>query len=218
MNIGIDIDGVLLDFEREAVNLGTKMSVEENWPIDIDLSAYWDIQIFNWNDDQAKKFWDKYFIRYLTESPVREFAPEVIEKLQQEGDKIYLITARNEEELPVEHYGKMKQLTKDWLKFHNIKYEKLIFVEDKEKLPQCLENDVAVMIEDSPSNIQNISKQIKVIKYDCQYNKEVNGKNIITAYSWYHIYDIINKLKNNRQNAGLKRFIDSLYKNLNIKI
>ncbi len=197
MNIGIDIDGVLLDFEREAVNLGTKMSVEENWPIDIDLSAYWDIQLFNWNDEQAKKFWDKYFIRYLKESTVRKFAPEVIEKLQQEGDKIYLITARNEEELPIQHYGKMKQLTKEWLKNQNIKYDKIIFTTDEGKLQKCFENNIEVMIEDSPDNIQNISKQIKVIKFDCQYNRQITGPNVITVYSWYHIYDIINKLKNN---------------------
>ena len=47
------------------------------------------------------------------------------------------------------------------------------------------------MIEDSPDNIKNISNKIKVIKFDCQYNKHVNGENIITAYSWYHIYQII---------------------------
>ena len=51
------------------------------------------------------------------------------------------------------------------------------------------------MIEDSPKNIKNISSQIKVIKFDSQYNKEVNNKNVITAYSWYHIYNIINQLK-----------------------
>lgn len=195
MNIGIDIDGVLTDYERGAINLGTKMCVEENWPININLNGYWDTQMFNWNDSQAKKFWGRYFIKYITESPVREFAPEIISKLKQEGDKIYLITARNEEELEDKHYGTMKQLTKEWLELHNIKYEKLIFVEDKEKLPQCIENDVTVMIEDSPSNIKNISKQIKVIKFDCQYNKEVSNENVTTAYSWYHIYSLIQEMK-----------------------
>ena len=51
------------------------------------------------------------------------------------------------------------------------------------------------MIEDSPSNIENISTKINVIKFDCQYNKQITGKNVITAYSWYHIYDIIEKIK-----------------------
>lgn len=199
MNIGIDIDGVLLDFEREAVNLGTKMSVEENWPIKIDLNKYWEVEAFGWTQEQADKFWNRYLVKYVVESPARMFSQEIIEKLQQEENNIYIITARDEYGMPQEYYGKMQQLTKDWLNKQNIKYDKLIFAKGEEKLQQCLENNIDVMIEDSPDNIQNISKQIKVIKYDCQYNKEVNGENIITAYSWYHIYDIINKLKNNKQ-------------------
>ena len=89
----------------------------------------------------------------------------------------------------------MQELTKEWLKSKNIKYEKLIFAKDEEKLQQCLNNDVTVMIEDSPKNIQNISQKIKVIKFDCQYNKDVNNENITIAYSWYHIYSIIKNWK-----------------------
>ena len=97
--------------------------------------------------------------------------------------------------MPPEHYGEMQELTKQWLKKQNIQYDKLIFAKNEEKLQQCLENNIDVMIEDCPNNIQNISKKIKVIKFDCQYNKKELGENIITGYSWYHIYDIINQLK-----------------------
>ncbi len=195
MNIGIDIDGVLTDLERMIIDFGTKMCIEENIPININLGEYYEVPKFGWTEEQAIKFWNKYLVKYVTESNPRAFAPEIIEKLQQEGDKIYLITARNEYGMPPEYYGKMQQLTKEWLKKQNIKYEKLIFASDSEKLSQCLENKVDVMIEDSPSNMENISTKIKVIKFDCQYNKEVNNGNIITAYSWYHIYQIIKKMK-----------------------
>lgn len=40
--------------------------------------------------------------------------------------------------------------------------------------------------------MKKLGKQ--TIKFDCQYNKDIDGKNILTAYSWYHIYDIIRKL------------------------
>lgn len=193
MNIGIDIDGVLTDFQKQAIDYGTKMCAEENWAIHIDVSEYWEVKAFNWTDEQGQKFWDKYFIKYLTETPVRTFAPEVIEKLQQEGNKIVLITARTEDDMPPEDYGKMQQITKDWLKAKNIKYDKIIF--EKEKIQPCIENNIDVMIEDSPKNIEKLSKQIKVIKFDCQYNKDVNNENITTAYSWYHIYKIIKEMK-----------------------
>ena len=85
----------------------------------------------------------------------------------------------------------MEELTKEWLRKNNIIYDKLIFAGNKEKLQQCMDNNVDIMIEDSPDNIINISSKIPVIKYYCRYNKDIQGKNIITGYSWYHIYDII---------------------------
>ena len=66
------------------------------------------------------------------------------------------------------------------------------------------------MIEDSPNNIQNISKQIKVIKFDCQYNKQVSGPNIITAYSWYHIYKIIKELEGEKNGKNIRRCIKNI--------
>ena len=96
--------------------------------------------------------------------------------------------------MPSEYEGKMQELTQKWLSDNDIKYEKIIFADDENKLSNCIENNIDVMIEDSPINIKNISQKIKVIKFDCQYNKNINGENILTAYSWYHIYDIIRKL------------------------
>ena len=193
MNIGIDIDGVLTDLEKAIIDFGTKMSVEEKWPIKIDVSKYWEVEALEWTQEQADKFWNKYLVEYVVESKPRMFSEEIIEMLKKEENNIYIITARNEYGMPPEYYGKMQELTREWLKNQDIKYDKLIFARDSEKLHQCIENNVEIMIEDSPNNIEDIYKKIKVIKFDCQYNKQVNGENIITAYSWYHIYDIIKK-------------------------
>lgn len=194
MNIGIDIDGVLTNIGREIVDYATKMCVEEGWSINIKLNEYDENLMLGWNEEQCMKFWNKYIIKYFSETQVRTFAPEVIEKLRQEGHKIYIITARNDYGMPKEHYGEEQEITRRWLNSNNIKYEKLIFAKDEEKVNQCIENEIDIMIEDSPKNIKSISKQIKVIKFDCDYNKDVNNENIITAYSWYHIYDIIQKI------------------------
>ena len=200
MNIGIDIDGVLTNFERELLDYATKMCVEEKWPIDIKrLDQYDEEKTFNWNQEQAMKFWNKYLIKYFSETPVRTFAPEVIEKLRNDGHKIYIITARNNYGMPKGHEGEEQEITRKWLEDNNIKYEKLIFANDEEKLNRCKENEVDIMIEDSPDNIKRISKEIKMIKFDCQYNRKVNNKNVITAYSWYHIYDIITNLQNEKK-------------------
>ena len=195
MNIGIDIDGVLTDMEREITDYATKMCVEEQIPIKIDSTQYYESDSFDWNQEQVDKFWNKYLVPYVKEANSRKYAKEIIQELRKEENKIYIITARDESGMPEEYYGKMQQLTKEWLHKHEIEYDKLIFAKDKEKLQKCIENNVEIMIEDSPNNIKDISTKIKVIKFDCQYNKNVQNKNIITAYSWYHIYDIINKIK-----------------------
>ena len=195
MNIGIDIDGVLTDMEREITDYATKMCVEEQIPIKVDSTQYYESDSFDWNQEQVDKFWYKYLVPYVKEANSRKYAKEIIQELRKEENKIYIITARDESGMPEEYYGKMQQLTKEWLNKHEIEYDKLIFAKDKEKLQKCIENNVEIMIEDSPNNIKDISTKIKVIKFDCQYNKNVQNKNIITAYSWYHIYDIINKIK-----------------------
>ena len=193
MNIGIDIDGVLLDLERFAIDYGTKFCIEENLNLKINIQEYWEKLKFSWTEEQENKFWNKYIIKYFKQYQPREFASEIIKKLKKEGNKIYIITARNEEGLPQEEYGKSQEITKTWLNENNIEYDKLIFTPDSEKLEQCLKNNVEIMIEDSPTNIKNISEKIPVIKYNCSYNENILGKNIITTYSWYQIYDIINK-------------------------
>lgn len=193
MNIGVDIDGVLLDLERFAIDYGTKFCIEENLNLKINIQEYWEGLKFNWTEEQENKFWNKYIIKYFKQYPPREFASEIIKKLKKEENKIYIITARNEEGLPPEEYGKSQEITKAWLNENNIEYDKLIFAPDSEKLEQCLKNNVEIMIEDSPTNIKNISEKIPVIKYNCSYNENILGKNIITTYSWYQIYDIINK-------------------------
>lgn len=195
MNIGIDVDGVLTDLEKYIIDYGSKMCIEENWTLNIDIDKYWENKTFNWREEQGEKFWNKYLVHYVTEYTPRIFAQEVIEKLKQEGNNIYIITARDESGLPPEAYGKMQKLTKEWLRKNNISYNKLIFAANEEKLQKCIDNEVDVMIEDSPNNIINISSKIPVIKYYCRYNREIEGENIITGYSWYHIYRIIKEMK-----------------------
>ena len=207
MNIGVDIDGVLTDLERMALDFGTKMCVEENIPIELNLSKYWEIEKYNWTKEQEELFWNKNLVPYVVESNPRKFAPQILEKLQEEGNKIFIITARNESGMPPEYEGKMQELTKKWLLDNNIKYKKLIFTDDTNKLKNCIENNIDV-IGMAKSELEvcveiffvrgskmiGREQKIKVIKFDCQYNKDIDGKNILTAYSWYHIYDIIRKL------------------------
>ena len=91
--------------------------------------------------------------------------------------------------MPLEDREKMPEFTKKWLEDNKIYYDELVFKPDSEKLDYCLENGIDVMIEDSPNNVKNISSKMKVMCYNCMYNADIEGENIIRVYGWYDILE-----------------------------
>ena len=87
-----------------------------------------------------------------------------------------------------------KNIVLDWLRKNEIEYDKIIF-SPEDKLSICLENNIDVMIEDKPANINKISTRIPVICFHAGYNKNCIGNNIIRCYSWYDIYSKISSIK-----------------------
>ncbi len=192
MRIGIDIDGVLTDIETFILDYGSKFCIESGLPLNITSQIHYnENKTFGWTDEQTTEFWNKYIIKYFTQYPVREFAKEVITKLKEEGNEIYIITARNEYGVPREYTDQIKQMTEEWLKKNEIPYDKIIYTNGS-KLPYCKGNYIEVVVEDSPINIIDIATSIPVICYNNKYNAHVNGDNITRAYSWYDVY---NKIK-----------------------
>lgn len=189
MRIGIDIDGVLTDLARFVSDYGIKFCHENSIEYKIKDDSYYESEALGISLENAEKFWNKYLPYYATEYEPRKFASEVIKKLK-ENNEIYIITARNEEGLPKEVYGKMQEFVKEWLEKNNIEYDKLIFTVGS-KLPYCLENNIDIMVEDSPRNLTEISTKIPVLCFDNPYNKNIEGENITRVYSWY---DILHKI------------------------
>ena len=72
------------------IDYGTKFCSEEGLEINIKEIDYSEIKTFHWTQEQADKFWEKYFIGYVKNSPQREFASEIIEMLKIQGNKIYI--------------------------------------------------------------------------------------------------------------------------------
>lgn len=194
MRIGIDIDGVLTNFERWMIEYITKFACENNIEGIKNINAYTSDEIFGWSEEIDDKFWDKYLIHYATNEKARAFSGEIIQKLKNEGNEIYIITARYLTDTDSEEGENMRNIVFNWLKENNINYDKLIFSgEDKRRV--CKDNKIDIMIEDSPKNIKELSKIVpNIICFDAQYNKECNGENIIRCYSWYDIYSKINKM------------------------
>lgn len=192
MKIGIDIDGVLTNYTEFIMDYATKYFYENKIDYKICPTKYDEEETFNLPYEGCiENFWNEYLGEYAQNYPARKFAAEVITKLKQENE-IYIITARNEEGLPKELYGKMQTMVKKWLKDNNIEYDKIIF--SGSKLEICKQENINIMIEDKPSTIIEMAKHIPVLCFDAPYNKDVAGKNITRVYSWYDILKNINKI------------------------
>ena len=182
MNIGIDIDGVLTDVIRYACDYGSKYFFEKYGKLDINTNAWSLKDMFNVTDEEDKKCWSTIIENYSINEPARPFASEIINKLREEGNSIYIITARGTDNIN----NQKNNIVEEWLKYNKIYYDKLIF--SKEKLEICKKYNINIMIEDKKENINSISKSIPVICFHENHNKELKSKNIYRAYSWYDVY------------------------------
>ncbi len=199
MRIGIDIDGVLTDIEKWQLDYGSKFYFEKYGKEILDNEGYETTDIFKVDSKFDDEFWTEYFKEYSINVDVRKFASEVIKKLKQDGNEIYIITARGSflsHSANVMSIEENRNIVLDWLKRNEIVYDKIIF-SPEEKLSICLENMIDVMIEDKVDNINKISTRIPVICFHAGYNKNCIGDNNIRCYSWYDIYAKINKMKDN---------------------
>ena len=117
------------------------------------------------------------------------------EKLKEENE-IYIITARGSflsHSADVMTIEENRNIVLNWLKKNEIHYDKIIF-SPEDKLDICRQNNIDLMIEDKPKNINTISSEIPVICYHANYNEQCNGKNIYRCYSWYDIYRKIKEI------------------------
>lgn len=188
MRIGIDIDGVLTDIEQWQLDYGSKYYYEKYNKTIANPKGYDTSEIFNVAAKMDNEWWFVGIRDYMKE-PARKFAGEVISKLKNEGNEIYIITARSSDlsytNVTTEE---MQEEVRIWLRDNGVIYDKLIF-SPEDKLEICLENKIDMMIEDRPTNINQISTKIPVICYNAGYNEQCKGENITRCYSWYDIYD-----------------------------
>lgn len=190
MRIGIDIDGVLTDIEQWQLDVGGKFFSRFNKSV-LNKDGYEITKIFNVSDELDSQFWNEYLYEYVTKEPSRKYASEVIKKLKDDGNEIYIVTARYLTDRNIEDGEKMRKIVVNWLAEQKIDYDEIIF-SPEDKKENCKKYNIDIMIEDKVDNINKISSIIPVICFHAGYNNECKGKNIYRVYNWYDIYNLIN--------------------------
>lgn len=195
MNIGIDVDGVLVDLESYQLKYGKIYFYKAHGKDVVNPKGYDIEEIFDCTHAEREKFWQKYIWRYcLKEAPLKN-VPEIISKLHNDGHKIYLITGRaHTAESGIT--GKLfRWMFRHWLKKNHIYYDDIVFCSEKgsstDKLDACMEKQIEVMIDDKPENLLALAYQIKVICYPTVWNEDVENDDFIRVRDWDDIYEKI---------------------------
>ena len=193
MNIGIDIDDTISETFETLLPYSQKYTIEDlkresKVEIDSNLSNHFYIVYMNgWNELEATNFWSKYYGKILRELNIKKFAAEVIKNLKQQGNKIYLITARWD--MPNDN---IKEITEKWLKEKQVEYDELI-INASDKLKLVKDKGIDIFIDDSFNNCKTIADNTnaKVYLMTSRVNGSLEGEKIKRVFSWSEIKDII---------------------------
>lgn len=188
MKIGIDLDGVVFDTEKEFrvySELYDMLELKRNSKVDNKALRFQ--ERFNWTEEETIEFLKKYHNQIVIEASYLPGAKRVLKKLKEEGHELIVITARggmNKAMIPITE-TRLKQEEMDiFTKYYWA-------TENKEEV--CKKEKIDIMIDDFDKNCDKISKEkIKVIYLkDAPSNELVENEYLKVCYNWGEIYRYI---------------------------
>lgn len=189
MRIGIDIDDTMTNIKDKLTNAAIQYAKSLNKDVQnidyniVDIYNNGNIyqKLFNFNYEELKYFLGTIQEEITNNAIPRENCVEVINKLHNDGNEIYIVTARDNE------FHKDPYLqSKKWLEKHQIYYDKLI-VNARDKGKACIENNIDLLIDDSISNCLKVNNLgIASITIGSKNDKEIKNFD-----NWLEIYEYI---------------------------
>jgi len=191
MNIGIDIDNVISSFDNALLEEYIKHDKELRKTGIIDETKYMTKGMFDWSKEENDSFYKNNIERIAINLKPINGAKQTIDKLKEDGNKIYIISGRDNGE-----YTNPKEMTEKWLAKYKISYDELILTnayDNEAKSVICMKNNIDVLIEDSTRICRDAQeKGIKVLQMSTRFNK--NDEALERVSSWKEIYSNITQM------------------------
>ncbi len=195
MNIGLDVDGVIFNIEDYQITEGQKYF--KNKPIK-DINGYGIKEVFDCSSKEEFKFWLKKTFNYNRNVVAREGMAELIKKLRENGNRVYIITSRA---MATEDntFGKImrNELEKSLIR-NGIEVDGIIYTPTKNmeqaKKDEIKKYNIHVMIEDKKEILDYIKNDTQAICFNTRNNHDYNDDKVI------RIFDV----------NGLKEELDTL--------
>lgn len=192
MKYAFDLDDTLSDtatvineyaikFDKETLNGTGKMK-----KIDNAIDYYYFAEALNWNKDNIRAFFKKYYIEIIKKVKVKPLVAETINKLKNKDNKIYIITARRKREENI-----IENVTKRWLSKNKIYYDGL-YINVKEKFNLVNELNIDYFIDDSYKNCKEVLEKTKakVFMIETEFNNQIKDDKIKTIKNISQILEV----------------------------
>ncbi len=198
-NLGVDVDGVITNIQDFIFEFGAKYAYDGDFDLaNLNKDSYDSAVTFNWCRETDNNFWQQMLEKYSREERPRQLVSEVLYKIKEADWKIHIITARKSIKEEDIKERKIEKILENWLEEHDIPYDVLVFTGNS-KVDALKEHQIDIMIEDSPSNIEELRKICPIIVFDAMYNKECNGEDLVRVNSWYEILHYLEKVFEKQQ-------------------
>lgn len=192
MKIGIDIDGVILDYERVLRTYGDLYDfIELKKDGIVNRNEHYLRNRYNWTEEERMNFINKYFLELSKQTSLIPGAKEVIHMLQKEGNELIVISARGGT------VKEMKDVAMKKLQEEGISFDKYYWKQD-DKLETAKNENIDIMIDDSYDVCKKLSEnQIKMIYFRDKDMKEIKENEYVKEVSnWGEIYRYIKSIEN----------------------
>ena len=189
VKIGIDIDGVVLDFERLVRTYAELYDVIElngNGLIAKDENRFQ--ERYNWDETELTRFKNKYFISLSKEAKLMPGVKDVIDLLKRDGHELIVISARGND------YNEMKNVVEKIFKKENLNFDKYYW-KQVDKVNVALSEKIDIMIDDSYEICKKMSDvEIETLYFRDKNMKKINSEYVIDVSNWGEIYRVINEM------------------------
>ncbi len=176
MNIGIDIDNVISDYDNCFIQecLQHDKTLRNSGIINKNAADILN-GMFDWTPEEAASFYRNNAERIAANLTTVPHSKEYIDRLKADGHKIIIITARDDGTWCNPH-----TLTRTWLSNNHIYYDKFILTKyPRDKLEKCIENNIHLMIDDSKTVYQDcIKNNIPALLMDTIGNRDINARRV----------------------------------------
>ena len=190
MKIGVDLDGVIFDSEKDYIiysELYDMLELKRNSKRNEKEMPF--AKREGWSEEELEEFYKKYSQQIIKEANYMPGAKMILKMLKEEGNELRIVTARRIED--------EKETTEKRLKEDDMNIFSKSYFSANNKAEVCQKENIDIMIDDSKRNCKMVSEsKIKTIylRDPMAYEMEEN-EYLKVLYNWGEIYRYIKTLQ-----------------------